>query len=157
MKRKECINDVRLQFPARSVNEALARSAVGVAVAALDPTVEELADIRCAVSEAVTNVIVHAYKDREEKEGTVYISVKLYADRCVQIEVRDRGCGIADVEEARRPLFTTEPENERSGMGFSVMETFMDTLEVFSAPGKGTRVVMGKRLSNGNGRRKISG
>ena len=145
--KKKCINRFEIRFPALSVNEGIARSMVGTAVSLFDPTVEEMADIRCAVSEAVTNGIVHAYRDCE---GDIYISVKLYADRCVQIEVRDRGCGIADVKEARQPLFTTDPSGERSGMGFSVMETFMDSLRVLSRPAHGTRVVMTKRLQGDN-------
>lgn len=140
-------NKVALRLPSLSVNEGVARGLVGTALSLLDPTVEELADVRCAVSEAVTNCIVHAYRDTV---GEIYISVKLYADRSVQIEIRDRGCGIADVEEARQPLFTTDPQGERSGMGFSVMEAFMDEVRVFSRIGRGTRVVMQKRLSNSN-------
>lgn len=153
-KKKEVYNTVKLRFPSLSVNEGVARSMVGAALSLLDPTVEELSDIKCAVSEAVTNCIVHAYRDTE---GEIYISVRLYADRSVQIEVRDCGCGIADVKEARQPLFTTDPDGERSGMGFSVMETFMDRLKVTSAPGRGTRVLMDKRLKEQNAGRKIPG
>ena len=150
--KKEIVNQISLRLPSLSVNEGVARSMVGAVVATLDPTVEEWSDIRCAVSEAVTNAIVHAYRNTV---GTVYISVKLYADRCVQIEVRDKGCGIADIKEARQPLFTTDAEGERSCMGFSVMETFMDSLRVYSTLGRGTRVVMQKRLSGQNGRRTV--
>lgn len=153
-KKKELYNTVKVKLPSLSVNESAARSMVGAAVSLLDPTVEELSDIKCAVSEAVTNCIVHAYRDTV---GEIYISVKLYADRSVQIEVRDRGCGIADVKEARQPLFTTDPDGERSGMGFSVMETFMDHLRVTSAPGKGTQVRMDKCLRNHEDGRKIPG
>ncbi|MBP3437563.1 MAG: anti-sigma F factor [Clostridia bacterium] len=152
--KKELLNEVAIRLLSLSVNEGVARSMVSSAVATLDPTIEEWSDIRCAVSEAVTNCIVHAYR---QTQGVIYISVKLYADRIIQIEVRDKGCGIADVKEARQPLFTTDREGERSGMGFSVMETFMDTLKVYSRVGKGTRVVMQKRLSKSDGRRKISG
>ena len=134
------------------MNEGVARSLVGSTVSLLDPTLEELADIKCSVSEAVTNAIVHGYGGAG---GMVYISVKLYADRSVQIEVRDKGCGIADVEEARRPLFTTDETGERSGMGFTVMETFMDALSVSSGAKRGTRVVMTKRLSYHGDARKI--
>lgn len=150
--KKELINQISLRLPSLSLNESVTRSMVGSIVATLDPTVEEWSDIRCAVSEAVTNCIVHAYRGTV---GTIYISVKLYADRSVQIEVRDKGCGIADIKEARQPLFTTDSEGERSGMGFSVMEAFMDSLRVYSVCGKGTRVLMQKRLSEQNGRRKI--
>ena len=149
--KKSYINRLDFALSALSVNEGVARSLVGSAVSLLDPTLEELADVKCSVSEAVTNAIVHGYGS---PSGTVYISVKLYADRSVQIEVRDKGRGIADVEEARRPLFTTDETGERSGMGFTVMETFMDTLHVTSAPGRGTRVTMTKRLSyHGDGRK----
>ncbi len=137
-------NEAVLRLPSLSVNEGVARGLVGTVLSLLDPTVEELADVRCAVSEAVTNCIVHAYRGCV---GDIYISVKLCEEKLVQIEVRDRGCGIADVEEARRPLFTTDPSGERSGMGFSVMEAFMDEVRVFSRVGRGTRVVMRKRLS----------
>ena len=150
--KKECVNRIDFTLPALSVNEGVARSLVGSAVSLLDPTLEELADIKCSVSEAVTNAIVHGYGGAG---GMVYISVKLYADRSVQIEVRDKGCGIADVEEARRPLFTTDETGERSGMGFTVMETFMDALSVSSGAKRGTRVVMTKRLSYHGDARKI--
>lgn len=143
--KKQCINRLSLAFPALSVNEGLSRGLVGYFASLPDPTVEELADVRCAVSEAVTNAIVHGYGGGE---GTVYISAWLYSDRSLKIEVRDRGCGIADVEEARLPLFTTDRSGERSGMGFAVMEAFMDKVRVHSALGKGTRVVLYKRLKD---------
>ena len=143
--KKRCINRLAFTLPAISENESVARSLVAAFISLPDPTLEELADIRCAVSEAVTNAIVHGYR---KTEGDVYISVKLYDDRTVRIEVRDKGVGIADVEEARRPLFTTDESGERSGMGFAVMEAFTDRLCVFSKPGHGTRVVLEKRLSN---------
>ena len=142
MKRR-CINRLTCTLPAISCNEGVARSLVAAFVSLPDPTIEELADIRCAVSEAVTNAIVHGYRGTA---GEVYISVKLFDDRSVRIEVRDRGCGIADIEEARRPLFTTDTSGERSGMGFAVMEAFTDKIKVISAPGCGTRIVMEKRL-----------
>ncbi len=142
--KKNCINRLELTLPALSVNEGVARSLLAVFASLPDPTVEELADIRCAVSEAVTNAIVHGYRG---KEGEVYISVKLFDDRSIRVEVRDRGCGIADIEEARKPLFTTDESGERSGMGFAVMEAFTDRVRVFSTPGRGTRVVLEKRLS----------
>ena len=142
--KKSCINRLSCTLPALSQNEGVARSLVSAFLALPDPTIEELADIRCAVSEAVTNAVVHAYRG---KEGEVYISVKLYDDRSVRIEIRDRGVGIADIEEARQPLFTSDTSGERSGMGFAVMEAFTDKVSVFSAPGHGTRVVLEKRLS----------
>ena len=141
--KKSCINRLSCTLPALSCNESVARSIVSAFLSLPDPTIEELADIRCAVSEAVTNAIVHGYK---ESPGEVYISVKLFDEGTVRIEVRDRGCGIADVEEARRPLFTTDTSGERSGMGFAVMEAFTDKVRVISAPGRGTRVVLEKRL-----------
>lgn len=148
--KKERINRVRIALPAISVNEGVARGMVSSIVSVLDPTVEELADLKHAVSEAVTNAIVHAYGD---EGGTVYISVTLYEDRGVQIEIRDTGRGIADVEEAKKPLFTTDRSGERSGMGFTVMEAFTDRLRVASAVGRGTRVLMYKRLKEGHGRK----
>ncbi len=149
--KRECINHISFTLAAISRNESVARSLIGVAIASLDPTVEELADIRCAVSEAVTNAIVHGYKNGNGvKEmpvaARVYISVRLFADRSVEIEVRDRGVGIADVKRAREPLFTTDETGERSGMGFAVMEAFTDELRVISRLGHGTRVVLFKRL-----------
>ena len=141
--KRSCINRLTCTLPAISCNEGVARSLVAAFVSLPDPTLEELADIRCAVSEAVTNAIVHGYRGTS---GKIYISVKLFSDRCVRIEVRDRGCGIADIEEARKPLFTTDTSGERSGMGFAVMEAFTDKVKVISAPGHGTRVILEKRL-----------
>ena len=144
MKDEKILNRMNITLPALSVNEGVCRSVVGVFCAQLNPTIEELADIKCAVSEAVTNCIVHAYKNGE---GEIYISTVLYNDRSVKIEIRDKGCGIADVKQALQPLFTTDPDGERSGMGFSVMETFTDKLSVSSRLGKGTKVTLKKRLS----------
>lgn len=138
------INEVRLNFPALSSNEAFARAAAASFCAQLNPTYDELSDIKCAVSEAVTNAIVHGYRDAL---GEVQLLMKLTDDRVFRAEIKDRGCGIPDVEEAMRPLFTTDPENERSGMGFTIIENFMDSLRVVSSPGKGTRVIMTKKLS----------
>ena len=140
----DVLNRMQVKLPALSVNEGVARAIVAAFVAQLDPSVTELADIKCAVSEAVTNAIVHGYRGTG---GEVYISVKLYQDRTVRIEIKDRGVGIADIEEARKPLFTTDTSGERSGMGFAVMEAFTDSVRVFSTPGRGTRVVLEKRLS----------
>lgn len=144
MKKKNVINDMKLTLPSFSSNESSARAMVSAFAAQLNPTFDELSDIKCAVSEAVTNAIVHGYRDMI---GQIIISVKLYDDRSVRLEVKDRGCGIPDVEAALAPLFTTDPDGERSGMGFTVIENFMDSLIVKSSPGKGTRVVMRKKLS----------
>ncbi len=137
-------NELKLTLPALSANEAVSRAIIGAFVAQLDPTIEEVADLKCAVSEAVTNCIVHGYRGQA---GFIYISVTLFEDRSVTVMIRDRGCGIPDVELARQPLYTTNTDGERSGMGFSVMETFTDRLFVSSRIGKGTRVIMKKRLS----------
>ena len=137
-------NEMKMKITALSENEGVCRAMVAAFVASLDPNIEELADIKCAVSEAVTNCIVHAYGGRG---GVIYISVGIYENRTIRVEVRDRGCGIQNVPEAMRPTFTTDRSGERSGMGFSVMESFMSRLRVFSALGRGTRVVMWKRLS----------
>ena len=139
------INRMELRLPAISVNEGIARAAVAGFCAQLSPSATELADIKCAVSVAVTNCIVHAY---HVKKGKIYISVRLFADKTVVISVRDEGCGIADVKRAREPLFTTDAENERSGMGFTVMENFMDGLYVGSRVGKGTVVTMVKHIAS---------
>ena len=136
-------NQMKLYVPSLSVNEGLARSAVSSFIAQLNPTIEEISDIKCAVSEAVTNSIVHGYK---YTEGIIYIGVKYYSDRTVVIEIKDNGCGIENVKEAMTPLFTTDKSGERSGMGFAVMQTFMDRLDVRSQLGKGVRVLMEKKL-----------
>lgn len=137
------LNEMKLNFPSRSANEGFARAAVAAFVSQLDPAVDELADIRTAVSEAVTNCIVHAYPDTI---GTVYLTVRLFADGKISIKIRDKGCGIADVKQAMEPLFTTGGE-ERSGLGFSVMESFTDKLRVSSKKGKGTVVTLEKYIA----------
>lgn len=142
MKRSE--NNMKLYLPSLSVNEGLARQAVSSFVAQLNPTIEEISDIKCAVSEAVTNAIVHGYK---YESGIIYIGVKYYNDRTVVIEIKDNGCGIEDVRLAMTPLYTTDKSGERSGMGFAVMQTFMDKLDVRSAKDNGVRIVMTKKLS----------
>ncbi len=143
---KKPINEIKCSFLSRSENEALARSIVSGFLLPLDPDVEELADIRCAVSEAVTNCIVHAYRGRI---GTITLVAKCYADRTLSILISDKGCGIEDVAKARTPLFTTCPDEDRCGMGFSIMESFSDKLSVFSKKGKGTRVTLTRKLSEG--------
>lgn len=140
---KHSENQMKLYLPSHSVNEGVARSAVAVFVAQLNPTVEEISDIKCAVSEAVTNSIVHGYG---YGQGEIYIGVKYFSDRTVKIEIKDKGCGIEDVKLAMTPLFTTDKSGERSGMGFAVMQTFMDSLEVYSKKGLGVRILMEKKL-----------
>lgn len=137
------LNYIKLEFPARSVNEGFARTAAAAFAAQLDPTLEELGDIRTAVSEAVTNAIVHAYPD---VIGTVTLRLRVLDGNVLEIMVRDRGCGIPDVKRAMEPMFTTGGE-ERSGMGFTIMGSFMDGLRVRSAPGKGTTVTMAKKIA----------
>ena len=135
-------NEVTLAFPSRSSNEGFARAAVSCFAAQMDPTLNELEDIKTAVSEAVTNCIVHAYP---ESVGDIYIWVGLFDDGLVRIRIRDRGCGIADVRQAMEPLFTTLG-GERAGLGFAVMESFMDKVRVRSAPNRGTSVTMDKLI-----------
>lgn len=139
------INEMKVSFPALSVNEGMARATVGAFCAQLNPTIDEIADIKCAVSEAVTNCIVHAYR---EKAGEIYIKVTLFSGREIRIEIKDKGCGIADLKEAQRPLYTTDRSGERSGMGFTVMQTFTDKMTVRSKIGSGTTVILKKRLSD---------
>ena len=138
------INEMTLKLPSLSVNEGMARAAVAAFCAQLDPLPVELADIQCALSEAVTNCIVHGYKDTV---GVIYITVKLCKDGIARIEIKDRGCGIEDVRQARQPLYTTDSQNERSGMGFTVMESFCDKVRVYSKCGKGTTVTLFKKFT----------
>ncbi len=138
-------NEMKLQFKALSENESFARVTVAAFVSQLDPTMDELTEIKTVVSEAVTNAIIHGYD--ESPDGIVTIEAKL-DDHLVEITVKDEGAGIADIEEARQPLFTTKPELERSGMGFTIMENFMDEIEIKSELGKGTEVRLRKQLSN---------
>ena len=138
-------NEMKMEFPALSVNEGFVRVAVGAFVAELNPTVDELADIKTAVSEAVTNCIIHGY---EQREGTIWISCSIEGN-LVEISVVDTGRGIQDIDQAREPLFTTKPELERSGMGFAFMEAVMDEVEVASEPWKGTSVTMRKIIGEG--------
>lgn len=140
MSRKKPVDQMSLKIESRSVNESFARVAVSAFAAQQDPTVEEISDIKTAVSEAVTNCIVHAYP---ASVGEIYIWVGLFDDGFVRIRIRDRGCGIADVRQAMEPLFTTLG-GERAGLGFAVMESFMDKVRVRSVPGKGTSVTMDK-------------
>ena len=135
-------NYMILEFPSRSSNEAFARSAIACFAAQLDPTLEELGDIRTAVSEAVTNCIVHAYPD---SMGTIILRCRILKDNTLDIVIKDKGVGILDLEQARRPMFTTGG-SERSGMGFTIMESFMTSFEVTSVPDKGTTIHMRRKI-----------
>ena len=137
-------NEMKLDFPSHSRNEAFARATAGAFIASLDPTATELSDIKCALSEAVTNCTVHAYPD---KIGTIRMSIKLREDGTVIITIKDKGIGIADTKKAREPLFTTDAAGERSGMGFTVMEGFSDSVKLSSKPGKGTTVTLTRKLA----------
>lgn len=137
------LNEMRLSFLSKSVNESFARGAVSAFLMQLDPTVAQLADIKTAVSEAVTNCIVHAYP---ESTGMIYINARVLEENKFVVSVRDRGCGIPDIKQAMEPMFTTGGE-ERAGLGFAVMQSFMDKIRVSSKPGKGTTVTMTKQLS----------
>ncbi|MCF2616869.1 anti-sigma F factor [Oscillibacter valericigenes] len=141
--KSKAMNEVTLEFPSRSSNEGFARSAAACFAAQMDPTLNELEDIKTAVSEAVTNAIVHAYPDAI---GKVTLKLRLCPGNVLELTVKDRGRGIADVEKAREPMFTTGGE-ERSGMGFTIMESFTDQLTVRSVPGRGTTVTMKKKLA----------
>ena len=140
---RKILNEFKIKMPSLSANESLARSVVAAFCAQIDPSAAEIADIKCAVSEAVTNCIVHGYRD---SIGTIYIDIKLLEDRIVRVDIKDKGCGIEDVKAARVPLFTTDAANERSGMGFTVMESFCDKVRVFSGCKKGTTVTLFKYL-----------
>ena len=137
------LNEARLDFWSRSANEGFARTAAACFAAQLDPTLDEVNDIKTAVSEAVTNCIVHAYPD---SIGKVAMRLRLYENNEIEIVIKDQGVGIEDVEKARQPLFTTGTE-ERSGMGFTIMESFTDAMKVRSVPGKGTTVVLRKKIA----------
>ena len=139
---KQILDQADISFLSRSANEGFARAAAACFAARLDPTLDELADIKTAVSEAVTNAIVHAYPDRL---GKVSLRLRLLEGNTLEIRVKDAGVGIPDIEQAREPLFTTGSE-ERSGMGFTIMESFMTTFEVTSEPGKGTTVHMRRKI-----------
>ena len=139
----QILNEMRVVLSPKSCNEAVARSVVTAFVMQMDPSVSELADIKTAVSEAVTNSIVHGYRNCT---GNIELVCRILDKDMLYIKVRDKGCGIADVKQAMEPLFTTAPEEERAGLGFAVMESFMDSVSVRSAVGKGTSVVMKKRI-----------
>lgn len=137
-------NSMKVEFLAKSQNESFARVAVAAFISQLDPTIEELTDVKTAVSEAVTNAIIHGYENNGV--GVVKIEAQL-KDKMVIITIEDKGVGIENVNEAREPLYTSRPDLERSGMGFTVMETFMNSLEVYSEKGQGTKIVMKKNLN----------
>lgn len=141
--KKTVMNRMKIIFDSDSKNESFARCAVTTFISRLDPDTEELADIRTAVSEAVTNAIIHGYRG---KNGFITLEVVLYTDRSIKIAVKDKGCGIEDVEKAKMPLFTTDNSGERGGMGFVIMESFSDRLKVNSKLGSGTSVTMYKNL-----------
>lgn len=140
---RNCINEMNISFLSKSANEGFARVAVGAFIARLDPTVEQLADVKTAVSEAVTNCIVHAYRD---EIGLVYINAKIFDNGAVSLKIRDRGCGIENIQKAMEPLYTSAPDEERAGLGFAVMQAFMDKVRVTSRIGRGTTVTMEKLI-----------
>jgi stage II sporulation protein AB (anti-sigma F factor) len=140
----KAINELDMVIPSISVNESFARSTVSIFLTQLDPTMEEIGDIRTIISEAVTNCVVHAYHGNA---GKIYINVKYYDDRTVKLSIKDKGCGIPDVKQAMEPLYTTDTSGERGGMGFAIMKSFTDKISVISKVGKGTTVTMLKRLS----------
>lgn len=143
MARTNVKNEVKLSLTSHSTNESFARVAVSAFFSMLDPTIDELTDMKTAVSEAVTNAIVHAYKDTI---GILHITLRVQKGNVAYIKIRDTGCGIPNIEKAMEPLFTTSPNDERAGLGFAVMQSFMDKVHVLSKPLKGTTVVMTKKL-----------
>ena len=142
---RQITNEIHLEFAAVSDNESFARMAVSAFITPLNPTLEEVSDVKTAVSEAVTNAIIHGYENRGCVTDRIYMNCELKRDM-LEVEIIDRGVGIEDVERAMEPLFTTKPDMDRSGMGFAFMEAFMDDLEVISEPGMGTTVLMKKKL-----------
>lgn len=137
-------NEMSLSFPSKSCNEAFARSVVSAFIMNLDPTINELSDIKTAVSEAVTNCIVHGYR---HKGGTIYIKGRITEDNKVTVKIRDKGCGIENIEKAMEPLFTTAPQEDRAGLGFAVMQSFCDKVKVKSDLNKGTTITLEKKLT----------
>ena len=139
---KECLNEINLNFPSKSCNESFARATISAFISQLDPTIDELTDIKTSVSEAVTNCIAHAYKS---KIGIIYINAKIFNNGKISIKIRDKGIGIEDIDQAMEPLFTTGG-SDRAGLGFAVMKSFMDKIKVHSSVGKGTTVYMEKSI-----------
>lgn len=151
MKRKEVINSFKATFPAKSQNEAICRSIAAIFTSQCNPTIEEIADIKTVISEAVTNCIVHAYKNTpQETKKYIYITAELYSDNTLKFIIKDKGCGIPDIAMAMQPLYTTDAENERSGMGLPIMQTFSDTFKIKSTPEKGTTITFTKKINQGN-------
>ena len=150
---KEKINTFKLCVPAISRNESYCRSTAIAFLTQADPTVEEIADIKTVMSEAVTNCIVHAYKNEQNNsKKLIYISGTYYSDNTFKFTVKDKGCGIDNIQKAMEPLYTTDPENERSGMGLPIMQTFSDSLKINSKQGKGTTVTFTKKVNSHNGK-----
>jgi len=151
-KKRVILNQIKSSFPAKSINESLSRMIAASIVCQLDPTIDELADIKTAVSEAVTNSIVHGYGNNYKSIGKSGGEISLYAcyydDNSVKIIIKDKGKGIEDVKKAMQPLYTTDESGERSGMGFSIMQSFTDKIRVISNPGKGTTVIFEKKISS---------
>jgi len=141
--KNKLINQIKASFPAKSINESLSRMLVAALICQLDPTLDELADIKTAVSEAVTNCIVHGYLS---SEGEIFLTAQYYDDNLVKIIIKDKGCGIENVKQAMEPLYTTDDSGERSGMGFPIMQSFMDKIKVISKPGRGTTVIFSKKI-----------
>ena len=141
----QSVNRMIVQFESKSANESFARIVAAAFAAQLDPTLEELAELKTAVSEAVTNAIIHGY---EQRQGMIDMECILYPDS-IEVSIEDHGVGIEDIEKAKVPTYTSKPEMERSGMGFAVMESFMDTLVIQSVPGAGTKITMTKKFSRG--------
>ena len=143
-KKRVILNQLKASFPAKSINESLSRMIIAAIVCQLDPTIDELADIKTAVSEAVTNCIVHGYENKSS--GEIKLHACYYDDSTIKITVKDRGKGIGDIEKAMLPLYTTDTSGERSGMGFPIMQSFTDKIKVISTPGKGTTVIFEKKI-----------
>ena len=150
----ELINTMSMQIPAKSENESFARAVVAAFCVGLNPTIDEISDIKTAVSEAVTNWVVHAYQKRQSNDDMITIECQLYVDR-LQVTIIDHGVGISDIQQAMETFYTTEPDNERSGMGFTVMQSFMDSISVNNQPGGGTVVTMQKVFTKDN--KQVSG
>ena len=146
--KQKIVNELKMSFPSLSENERFSRLAVSGFLSQLNPRIDELSEIKTAVSEAVTNCIVHAYRNTT---GLIFMQVRIFDTSKVYIKIRDKGCGITDIKKAMEPLFTTAPEEERAGLGFAVMESFMDKIKVRSASDKGTTVIMEKTLKTREG------
>lgn len=142
MTQNQCVNEMNLNFPSKSANESFARAAVSAFISQLDPTIDEITDIKTAVSEAVTNCIAHAYKSQI---GIIYINAKIFSNGKIVLKIRDKGIGISDIDQAMEPLFTTGG-SERAGLGFAVMKSFMDKIKVSSKVSKGTTVTLEKSI-----------